>query len=58
MADIGHIENVIFFVSYTIFTCNTSNITNFGFGVQNSFLMLFSSLYIIFSLEGQEKRFV
>src|SRR6218665_330408 len=30
MAAVGHIEKVIFFVSYTIFTCSTSNVTNFG----------------------------
>src|SRR6218665_457198 len=33
------ILEVIFFVPYSIFTCNTSIITNFG--MQNSFLMLF-----------------
>src|SRR6218665_2287425 len=39
MADVGPIGKVIFFVSYTILTCNTSNVTNFG--MKNSFLMLF-----------------
>jgi len=30
MAAVGHIDKVIFFVSYTIFMCSTSNVTNFG----------------------------
>src|SRR6218665_3410747 len=42
MAAVGHIGKVIFFVSYAIFTCNTSNITNLG--MPNSFLMLLLSL--------------
>src|SRR6218665_4153459 len=39
MAAVGHIGKVIFFVSYTILTFNTSNVTNFG--MQNSLMMLF-----------------
>src|SRR6218665_3060755 len=42
MADVGHVGKVIFFVPCTIFTCNTSIVTNCG--MQNSFLMLLSSL--------------
>src|SRR6218665_3350338 len=30
MAAVGHIGKVIFFVPYSIFTCNTSIVTNFG----------------------------
>src|SRR6218665_1600740 len=42
MAAVGNIGKAIFVVSYTIFTCDTSNFINFG--MQNSFLKLFSSL--------------
>ena len=39
-----------FFVSYTIFKCKTSNGTDFG--MQNSFLILFSSFRVIFICKG------
>src|SRR6218665_323661 len=50
MASVGHIEKFIFLVSYTTCTCNTPNVTNSG--MQNSVLILFSSLGVIFSLKG------
>src|SRR6218665_1727823 len=48
MAAVDHIGKVVFFVSYTIFTCDTANVTDFG--MHNSFLMLFSSLTSIHML--------
>src|SRR6218665_13187 len=56
MAAVGHIGKAIFFDPYAIFTYNTSIVTNFG--MQNSFLILFSSLEIIFSLNGQDNNVV
>ena len=56
MAPVGHIDKVIFFDPYTIFTCNTSIVTTFG--MQNLFLILFSSLEVIFSLKGQDNNVI
>src|SRR6218665_3687038 len=46
MADVGHVGKVIFFVPCTIFTCNTSTVTNCG--RQNFFLMFLLSVWCLF----------
>ena len=50
MATVGHYENLTFLVLEGIYTCNTSNTTDFG--VLYSFMVLFCPFGVILTLQG------